>query len=246
MTAVTKIALVEAKLFLRERVAAIAVLGFPVALVAGFGAIPDFGKPDSHLGGQSGTEYIASIGIAIMLAALSLNGIPMVLAGYREKGILRRLGTTPAGPLSQLVAGLMVWSAIAVMSATLVLAVARLAYHVPLPDRFGWFVLAFFLGMAALFAVGMVVAASVRNGRTAAGIGWFIMMPSFFLAGVWVPREELSPVLRHIGDYTPLAAALQAVRDSWVGRDPRPLNLGIMAAYAVAATLLATRVFRWE
>lgn len=246
MTIVTKIAWVEAKLFLRERIAAVAVFGFPVALVAGFGMIPGFGQPDKSLGGQPGTEYVASIGIAIMLAMLSLNGIPMVLSGYREKRILRRLAVTPAGAFRQLAAGLLVWSAIAVTSATLILAVAKFAYHMPLPERFGWFVVAFVLGMAALFAVGMLVAATARNGRSAVGIGWLIMMPSFFLAGVWVPREEMSPLLRHIGDFTPLAAALQAVRDTWTGHDPRPLNLGIMVAYAVAAMLLAARVFRWE
>ena len=35
--------------------------------------------------------------IAYSLAIISLTALPMVLAGYRDKGVLRRLQTTPAG-----------------------------------------------------------------------------------------------------------------------------------------------------
>jgi len=56
----------------------------------------------------------------------------------------------------------------------------------------------------------------------------------------------MSPVMRQIGNFTPLGAALHAVRDSWMGLAPRPEYLGIMAAYAVIAGALAARFFRWE
>ena len=65
-----RLAFVETKLFLRETGAAIGVFGLPVALVIGFGLIPGFSKPQKSLSGQIGTEYIASIGIAIVLAVL--------------------------------------------------------------------------------------------------------------------------------------------------------------------------------
>jgi len=37
-----------------------------------------------------------------------------------------------------------------------------------------------------------------------------------------------------------------AVRDSWMGIDPRPEYLGIMAAWALVAATVAARFFRWE
>jgi len=52
--------------------------------------------------------------------------------------------------------------------------------------------------------------------------------------------------MQQIGNFTPLGAALHAVRDSWMGLAPRPEYLGIMAAYAVIAGALAARFFRWE
>jgi ABC-2 type transport system permease protein len=108
MNGFSRLAFVETKLFLREKAAAISVFGLPVALVIGFGLIPGFGDPQKSLSGQIGTQYIASIGVAIVLAILGLNGVPMVIGQYRERGILRRLGVTPVRPLTLLGADLMV------------------------------------------------------------------------------------------------------------------------------------------
>ena len=246
MNGFSRLAYVETKLFLRETGAAIAVFGLPVALVIGFGLIPGFGDPQKSLSGQIGTEYIASIGVAIVLATLGLNGVPMVIGQYRQRGVLRRLAVTPVRPLTLLTADLMVWAASAILSVALVVGVARLAYHVPAPVAAGWFVLSVLLGIAALFALGLLVAAAAPTARSAAGLGWLLFFPNMFLAGVYFPTEEMSPVMRQIGTFTPLGSALHAVRDSWMGLAPRPEYLGIMAAYAVIAAAVAARFFRWE
>jgi ABC-2 type transport system permease protein len=241
-----KLAFVETKLFLRERVAVAALLGIPVALVVGFGMIPGFGKPDKSLSGQIGTEYIASLGVAIVIVMLGLTGIPAVIGIYREKGILRRLSATPVRPAAVLLAKMLVWLATVLVSVTLVITVSRLAFHVPLPVKLGWFALSVALGVAALFALGLFVAAVAPTSRAAAGLGWLLFFPNMFLAGVYFPTDEMSHTLQVIGDYAPLGAALHAVRQSWMGQDPRPLYLGIMAAWAAVAGIAAARFFRWE
>jgi ABC-2 type transport system permease protein len=246
MNGFSRLAFVETKLFLREKAAAISVFGLPVALVIGFGLIPGFGDPQKSLSGQIGTQYIASIGVAIVLAILGLNGVPMVIGQYRERGILRRLGVTPVRPLTLLGADLMVWAAAAILSVAVVVGVARVAFHVPAPAGAGWFVLSVILGIAALFALGLLVAAVAPTARSAAGLGWLLFFPNMFFAGVYFPTEQMSSVMRQIGNFTPLGSALHAVRDSWMGLTPRPQYLGIMAAYAVIAAALAARFFRWE
>jgi hypothetical protein len=47
----------------------IGVFGLPVALVIGFGLIPGFSDPQKGLSDQIGTEYIAGLGVAIVLAS---------------------------------------------------------------------------------------------------------------------------------------------------------------------------------
>ena len=246
MTGFSSLAFVEAKLFLREKAAALATFGLPVALVIGFGLIPGFDRPQKSLSDQIGTEYIAALGVAIVLAILGLTGVPMVIGQYRERGILRRLGVTPVRPLALLLADLVVWAASAVISVALVVAVVRIGFHVPAPVKAGWFILAVVLGIAALFAVGMLAAAVAPTAKSAAGIGWLLFFPNMFLAGVYFPTEEMSSAMRQVGNFTPLGSALHAVRDSWMGIDPRPEYLAIMAAWALLAGALAACFFRWD
>ena len=181
-----------------------------------------------------------------MLATLGLNGVPMVIGQYRERGILRRLGVTPVRPLTLLVAKMTVWAA----SAMLVGGDGHRGGADRLP-RAG-------AGRAGLVRpVGRaghrlaVRARHARGGRGAdrqerGGLGWLLFFPNMFLAGVYFPSEEMSSTMRQIGNFTPLGSALHAVRDSWMGLDPRPEYLGIMAAYAVIAGAVAARFFRWE
>jgi len=246
MTGFGRLAFVESKLFLRERAALLGVFGLPVALVIAFGLIPGFGDPQKGLSNQIGTEYIASLSVAIVLATLGLTGAPMVIGQYRERGVLRRLAVTPVRPLTLLAADVMVWAASAIISVALVVAVVRAAFHVPAPHAPGWFILSIVLGIASLLAVGLLAAAVAPTARGAAGIGWVLFFPNMFLAGVYLPSEEMSSTMRQVGNFTPLGSALHAVRDSWMGIDPRPEYLGIMAAWALVAGALAARFFRWD
>jgi ABC-2 type transport system permease protein len=242
----SRLTFVEARLFLREKAALIGVFGLPVALVIGFGLIPGFSDPQKGLSDQIGTEYIAAVGVAIVLASLGLTGVPMVLGQYRERGVLRRLGVTPVRPLTLLLADMTVWAAAAVLSVAMVIAVVRIAFHVPAPRAPGWFVLTVVLGIASLFTVGLLAAAVAPTARSAAGIGWLLFFPNMFLAGIYFPTEEMSATMRQVGNFTPLGSALHAVRDSWMGITPRPEYLGIMAAWALVAGTLSARFFRWE
>ena len=236
----------EALLFLREPVNLILVAALPVALVAGFGLIPGFGDPDPGLGGQSGTEFIASLGVGVVIAALGLMVLPGTLGSYRERGVLKRLHTTPARPAYLLLAQLAVYGVAVLVSLVLIVAVAAGAFGVALPRNLPLFGVSVALGTTALLSLGLLVAALAPSAKAAQGLGMVLFFPSMFLGGVYVPRDAFPHALQVVSDLTPLGATIEAVRDSWMGDVPRPVHLVTMAAYAAVASLVAAKSFRWE
>src|SRR6266496_182989 len=136
MTAFAGLLRAESRLYLRDLPAAVSTLLLPVALVVGFGLIPGFGDPNPDLHGQSSTQLVAACALAVVLAVLGLAVLPVGLATYREKGVLRRLAATPVGAGRLLLAQFAVIGSVLVTSLLTVLATAHLGYGVPLPRQF--------------------------------------------------------------------------------------------------------------
>ncbi|HEY6740099.1 MAG TPA: ABC transporter permease [Actinopolymorphaceae bacterium] len=242
----TQLLTVEAKLFLRDKAALLITLLIPLALVAGFGMIPGFGDPSSDLGGQAGTEFIASMGVALVIVLLGFQVLPVTLATYREKGILRRLGTTPASPVAVLAAQLVIYAVVAVVSAALVVGVAVLGFGQATPRSLAWLVGVFVLGFAAACGIGLIIGAVAPTAKAGTGLAMLLFFPSLFLGGVYFPREAMPPLMQQICDLTPLGAAFASIRHAWQGTSVEVLHLGVLAAWAIVANLVAAKVFRWE
>ena len=179
-------------------------VAIPLVLLIIFGSIPYFNKPMASLGGYTLLDAYVPILIAFALAILSLTALPMVLASYREQGVLRRLQTTPIGPVRVLAAQLAANLHVAAVTVVLVLAVARLGYDVFLPRQLAGFVVAALLAAAALMAIGLVIAAVTPNARTAQITGALLFFPLMFFAGLWLPIPTMPTVLQHISHATPL------------------------------------------
>jgi ABC-2 type transport system permease protein len=114
------------------------------------------------------------------------------------------------------------------------------------PKAPGGFALALLLTIATMFAIGLWVAAIARTTGIAGAIGQLFLYPLLFFSGVWIQRERMAPVLRHISDWSPLGAAVHALQDSMQGTFPTAQSLLVMVGWAVLFGLLAVRYFRWE
>jgi ABC-2 type transport system permease protein len=246
MSVFVKLTVSELRLFLREPMLAFFGLLFPTLLVIILGSIPAFRESSPDLGGGRVIDLYVGISIALVLAMLALQATPAVLATYREKGILRRLATTPVGPGRMLAAQLAMSMVVAVISAGLVLAVGRIVFGVALPDQFGSFVVAFLLSAAAVFAIGLFIAAVAPTGKSANSIGTLLFFPSMFFAGLWTPREVMPKLIQRIGDFTPLGAGERALHDAAGGHWINLLSLTVLVAYMVVFGVVAAKAFRWE
>jgi ABC-2 type transport system permease protein len=145
-----------------------------------------------------------------------------------------------------LVAQLAVQATAAVVTVSVLLAVAALGFGVPLPRQPVGFGLALLLTALAMFGLGLLIAAIVPTSKSAGAVGTLLFFPLMFFAGLWAPREVMSSLLLRIGDLTPLGPAVQALRDTSDGAWPSARALVVLAAYAVVTALAAARFFRWQ
>lgn len=245
-SALWQLTVTELKLYLRELIGPIFGMGFPMLLLIIFGTIPSWSKPKAVYSGLTTLEVYVPILIMLAVALTSLITMPLTLAGYRERGILRRMRTTPAGPLRVLAAQLIVALATIAVTVIVVLTVSRLGYGAALPHQFGGWVIAMLLTVAAMLSMGLFVAAVAPGGRAAAGIGDLLFFPLMFFSGLWLPIPDMPTVLQHISHATPLGAAYGALQNATLGQWPTWLQLVTLAAYAVAFGLAAARFFRWQ
>jgi ABC-2 type transport system permease protein len=236
----------EARLFRREPGVLFWSLGFPPVLLVILGSIPSFRKPDDGLGGASLIDLYVPVLVLVALIITSLQTMPPVITGYRERGILRRMSLTPVRPSALLIAQMGLNGAAALVSVLICLTIGRVAFDVKLPSQGFGYVLALLLTATVALSLGALVTALARTAKIASAIGSAVFFPSMFCAGVWLPVQAMPDVLRHIVEFTPFGAAAQALSEAAAGDWPAWSHLGVLAAWAIILCAAATRWFRWE
>ncbi|HET9143711.1 ABC transporter permease [Actinophytocola sp.] len=246
MNPLTRLTFTETRLYFREPISVFFTIVFPPILLVILGSVPAFRQPSQDYGGLRVIDLYAPIVIAMVIVMFALNGLPQMLATYREKGILRRMATTPVRPLVLLTAALLMCTALSVLATTVVLAIGRIVFAVPLPGQIVGYALVFVLCAVASLSIGLLIAALAPSGKAAGAIGSILFFPVMFFAGLWVPRALMPEALVRISDLTPLGAGVQSLQDTASGSWPQPLHIAVMLGWTVAAGLLAARFFRWE
>jgi ABC-2 type transport system permease protein len=239
-TPVGRLVATELRLTTREPLTLTFVFVFPVVtmLIIGgsFGTKPtvafDWANP-SHW-------YVASY-LTVVIAATGLIMVPVHLASYRERGVLRRFAAAGFArwsfALAQLVTGL---AAIAAGSAILLIVAAPI-YGLPPMQHLGHVVVAFVAGSVAFVSIGVLLGSVMPSARSAQAVGLLLFFPSFLLGAGGPPPRVMGAALRTIAGYLPLTRVTDAVRDPWLGTGPATGSLLVVAALAVIATVLALR-----
>ncbi len=237
---VVRLVRTELRLVRRDPLTLVFVLAFPVLtmLIIGgsFGTRPDrafeFTNP-SHW-------YVASY-LTVVIGATGLVMLPVHLATYRERGVLRRLSVAGfprwSFPLAQLVVGII---AVAVSSAVL-LAVALPIYGIPAPHELARVLVGFLLGTVAFVSIGVALGTVLPSARSAQAVGLLLFFPSFLLGSGGPPPRVQGSVLHGVASALPLTWLTDAVRGPWLGLGSATGSLLLVGLTAVAATGAALR-----
>jgi ABC-2 type transport system permease protein len=244
----------EFRLFRREPLSVIFVLAFPLMMMVLLAAVFGNNQADANevengmlvWRGVTPANYYTAASVAVIVAALGLMTLPITLAGYRERGILRRFHASSVS-VSTLVSAQLTLALVTFGAGTVVMAiVARFAYHAMLPKDVLGVLVALLVGTAAFGAIGLVLATLIRTARSAQGIGLMLFFTLWLISGTAPPRAVLPAGLRDVGGVLPLAHLVTAVQNPWFGLGWSGTDLVVLAAYAVAAGVPALWFFGWD
>ncbi|MFC1441397.1 ABC transporter permease [Streptacidiphilus sp. N1-10] len=235
----------EALLFFRNAGSVVWTALLPIVAVVVLGIVPGTRHASRSFGGLSPLQVYVPILMMYVFLMAAVNMLPAVLSSYREKGVLRRLSTTPVPPGRLLGAQGLIYLGLGVVIDVVILVVATVC-GAPAPRQFGGFVVSLLLVAAATLGIGMLITAIAKTERIANALGLVTFFPLMFFAGLWIPRDKMNVPLRTISDYSPLGAGVRALQASIAGHWPPTAALLVLAGYAIVCGFAASRMFRWE
>jgi len=247
MKSLLKMTWMEAKLFLREPVGAFFTLVFPLMMLFLFGSI--YGnEPSQYFGGYGTIDISVPAYTAMIIATTGLMGLIITIATYREKGVLRRLRTTPISPLVVLAAQVIVLFLMTLFGMVLLVIAGKVVYHMRFEGNILSVLAGFVLSSLSFFAFGFILAGLMPTARTAQVVGMMLLYPMLFLSGAGFPRELLPEAIKKISTFLPLTYVVNLLRGLWIGEawSQHVTEVIVLAVMMVIGILISVKTFRWE
>jgi ABC-2 type transport system permease protein len=243
VSALRELIWVELKLFAREPLTVVFVLVLPVVILyvlnGVFGSQPD----PSVWEGLSPVDFYTAAYVALVVATIGVLSLPVHLAGYRERGVLRRFRASSLPPWALVGAHVVVAFATGTLGAALLVVVSALGYDAALPRDWLGVVGAFLLVTVSFAALGTLLGLLLPTARAAQGLGVLLFFVFMMLGGAGPPREVLPDAMMRVSDVVPLTYAARVLREPWLGEGWDLTAAAVMAGLlVVSAALTAWRL----
>jgi ABC-2 type transport system permease protein len=230
----------ELKLMVRDPLVLTFVFVFPVVTMLIIGG--SFGtKPDPAFGGTNPSQWYVASYLTVVIAATGLIVLPVHIASYRERGVLRRFAAAGFSRWSFALAQLVVGLVVIVAASAIELGVAAPVYGIPALHAFWRVAIAIALGAIAFVSIGALLGTLLPSARAAQAVGLILFFPSFLLGAGGPPPQAMGAALRGVAEFLPLTMVTNSIRDPWLGLGSGSGSLLAVAGLAAGAALLAAR-----
>lgn len=184
----------------------------------------------------------------ISICAGGLMGLPLVVAEYRERKILKRFQVTPVSPVMLLVVEFTIYVIYAVVSMLTLLPVAKLFWNVTIHGSPLAFLGSWLLTMVSTLSIGMMVGGIAKNEKTASVIACLLYFPMLIFSGATLPFEVMPEMMQKIIRILPMTQGIQLMKETSLGLSVGNVWLPIivMVAVTVLCTGIAVKCFKWE
>lgn len=243
----------DLKALLRNRQAQFFTLALPVMFLVIFAAVfGGHGHTVAVAGGRIDTavSYVPGIMTLGIIAAAFINLVISVTA-QRESGVLKRRRATPV-PAAALIGGrALTCGVVAVTTTVLLLTIGWLAFDAHVPAQAApALAVTVIVGALSFCCLGFAVASIIHDQDAAQPVTQGLMLPLYFISGVFVSISTLPSWLVGVADIFPVrhlaAALLTADNPHTHGTGFAWADLAIVIAWGVAGLIIALRRFCWS
>ncbi len=235
---------IELKLFSREPMTVVFTFAIPLVFLYILGSV--FGNhPDPRVyRGVGPMDYYVPAYIGLVVAAMGLIALPVHLASYRERGVLRRFRASPLPVWSVFGAQVIVTFIVGILASILLVVLSFATYQVHAPKSLPEVIAAFVLSAFAFAFIGLFLGLALPTARAAQGAGvllWFVMM---MIDGPGPPLELLPSAVVHVADVTPLRHVVLLLQDPWLGFGWNTVEMLIVGGFLLVPALLTALFVR--
>ncbi|MBF0200654.1 MAG: ABC transporter permease, partial [Desulfamplus sp.] len=156
--------------------------------------------------------------IAMAVMTASLFGAVNVNAELRQKGVIRKLCTTPITRIDWILSNVFYQFILAVLSTVVMLLVSYVVFDVNLEIN-GWLVVFVALDVFSFVGLGMILTRVAKEAESAAASADALMFPMMFLSGTFFPVEMMPEFLQKFAKVLPLYYVNEGLRAAMVSVD---------------------------
>jgi ABC-2 type transport system permease protein len=184
----------------------------------------------------------------LLIITSTVLSLVVIIAIYREGGILRRLRATPLRPYTILTAHVLVKLLFTAVTLAAMLVAGGSDYAVEAGVPLASFTLALLFSTVTILSVGFLLASIVPTARFAQPIGTLLLYPMLGVSGLFAPVASLPPMLRTVARALPLTYAVSLLRGIWHGEgwSAHVGDVTVLAVMFLVFTAMSAKVFRWE
>jgi ABC-2 type transport system permease protein len=185
--------------------------------------------------------------IAMAVMTASLFGTVNLNTELRQKGVIRKLSTTPITRTDWILSNILYQFILAVVSTIAMLLVSYAVFNVSLQIN-AWLPVFIVLDVFAFVGIGMILTRFAKEAESAAAAANAIMFPMMFLSGSFFPIEMMPGFLQTLARILPLYYVNEGLRASMVFVDHMTALrcsaiIGVFAAVVFILGIIATK---WE
>lgn len=218
---------------------------FPIILAVLFGYVM---SKDASVNGASMFEMSYAAVITIGVLATGVMGVPLTIADYRHRGILKRFQVTPVSPLHILFAQVVIQLSSAFVSFIGVTAVYDLLFDYDMKGSWGGFLLSYVFVVCAMYSIGILIGSVVPDQKSAnlwSSLAYFIML---LFSGATIPYEIMPRFFQWFMDILPLSHGIHLLKQASIGGPIQSLymSFALLLLCIVLGLGGAMKYFKWK